>query len=80
MQECLERREFQLENLGGFWKVFPIETLGEKFKYFFGQLSERARDYYVRFDRTSLQIDAFQDQETTAKIIEHRKLKQETPN
>lgn len=40
-------------------------------------MSERARDYYLKFDRSSLQLNAIQDEETTAKIIEARRQEQE---
>ena len=44
-KEMEERRQYQINNIGGFYKVFPIEDL------FKNSISKKAKSYYSKFER-----------------------------
>jgi hypothetical protein len=58
--------------------LFPIET-GPQHRLFFGQNSEKARDYYLKFDKASLQLDQMHKQQldSTSKVEQYYKEEQE---
>ena len=52
-KEMEERRQYQINNIGGFYKVFPIEDRGESLSggLFKNSISKKAKSYYSKFER-----------------------------
>jgi hypothetical protein len=52
-KEMEERRQYQINNIGGFYKVFPIEDKGENLSggLFKNSISKKAKSYYSKFER-----------------------------
>lgn len=51
-KELEERRRYQISNIGGFYKVFPIEDKGESLSggLFKNSISKKAKSYYQKFE------------------------------
>lgn len=52
-KELEERRQYQIDNIGGFYKVFPIEDKAESLSggLFKNSISKKAKSYYSKFER-----------------------------
>lgn len=52
-REIDERRVHQLNNLGGFYKVFPVEDQDQSFSggLFRNSISKKAKSYYSKFEK-----------------------------
>jgi hypothetical protein len=52
-KEMEERRLYQINNIGGFYKVFPIEDKSESLSggLFKNSISKKAKSYYSKFER-----------------------------
>ena len=52
-KEIEERRMYQINNLGGFYKVFPVEDSDQSFSggLFRNSIAKKAKSYYSKFER-----------------------------
>ena len=52
-REIDERRLHQLNNLGGFYKVFPVEDQDSRYSggLFKNSIAKKAKNYYAKFER-----------------------------
>ena len=52
-KEIEDRRMYQINNLGGFYKVFPVEDIDQSYSggLFRNSIAKKAKIYYSKFER-----------------------------
>ena len=52
-KEIEDRRMYQINNLGGFYKVFPVEDIDQSYSggLFRNSIAKKAKSYYSKFER-----------------------------
>lgn len=75
-REIEERRVHQINNLGGFYKVFPVEDADQSFSggLFRNSISKKAKSYYAKFEKNgNMQVAGQTGQGILQNLIKQKK-------